>query len=177
MFFVLRVLIKFIDVLLRILFWYHLSIPWYYCQNLQIKRSASTKARTQFAGAGGLQQRRKKKLYHWRQSFMKHVKNHVDNEIPTVSKESDDRLGKRVEDGFAWTQARPGACIIKLITAVIYGFRSKLECLSLNTNKAGKACQVQTLQLIAVTVNYDRNKFYDTGPRGQCYKTFYGPKL
>jgi hypothetical protein len=26
----------------------------------------------------------------------------------------------------------PGACIIKLITAVIYGFRNKLECLSLN---------------------------------------------
>ncbi len=25
----------------------------------------------------------------------------------------------------------PGACIIKLITAVIYGFRNKLECLSL----------------------------------------------
>ncbi len=25
------------------------------------------------------------------------------------------------------------ACIIKLITAVIYGFRNKLECLSLNT--------------------------------------------
>ncbi len=29
-----------------------------------------------------------------------------------------------------WT---PGACIIKLLTAVIYGFRHKLECLSLNT--------------------------------------------
>jgi hypothetical protein len=27
----------------------------------------------------------------------------------------------------------PRACIIKLITAVIYGFRNKLECLSLNT--------------------------------------------
>jgi hypothetical protein len=26
----------------------------------------------------------------------------------------------------------PGACIIKLITAVIYGLRNKLECLSLN---------------------------------------------
>ncbi len=25
---------------------------------------------------------------------------------------------------------RPGACIKKLITAVIYGFRNKLECLS-----------------------------------------------
>jgi hypothetical protein len=27
----------------------------------------------------------------------------------------------------------PGACIIKFITAVIYGFRSKLECLSLES--------------------------------------------
>jgi hypothetical protein len=27
----------------------------------------------------------------------------------------------------------PGDCFIKLITAVIYGFRNKLECLSLNT--------------------------------------------
>jgi hypothetical protein len=29
--------------------------------------------------------------------------------------------------------SQPGACIIKLITAVIYGFRNKFECLSLNT--------------------------------------------
>jgi hypothetical protein len=28
-------------------------------------------------------------------------------------------------------KSRPGAYIIKLITAVIYGFRNKLECLSL----------------------------------------------
>ncbi len=46
--------------------------------------------------------------------------------------------------------------------AVIYGFRNKLECLSLD--QAGKACQGQTLQLIMETVNYGRNKFYDTGP-------------
>ncbi len=26
-----------------------------------------------------------------------------------------------------------GACIIKLFTAVIYGFRNRIECLSLNT--------------------------------------------
>ncbi len=31
-----------------------------------------------------------------------------------------------------------GACIIKLITAVIYGFRNKLECLSLNTRLVWK---------------------------------------
>jgi hypothetical protein len=32
----------------------------------------------------------------------------------------------------------PGACIIKLITAVIYGFRNKQECLTLNTRLGWK---------------------------------------
>ncbi len=32
----------------------------------------------------------------------------------------------------------PGSCILKLITAVIYGFRNKLECLSLNTRLGWK---------------------------------------
>jgi hypothetical protein len=32
----------------------------------------------------------------------------------------------------------PGACIIKVITAVIYGFRNKLECLSRNTRLGWK---------------------------------------
>ncbi len=32
----------------------------------------------------------------------------------------------------------PGACIMKLITAIIYGFRNKLECLSLNTRLGWK---------------------------------------
>jgi hypothetical protein len=35
----------------------------------------------------------------------------------------------------------PGACIIKLITAIIYGFRNKLECLSLNTRLGLKGLQ------------------------------------
>jgi hypothetical protein len=34
-----------------------------------------------------------------------------------------------------------GACIIKRITAVIYGFRNKLECLSLNTKLGWKVFQ------------------------------------
>ncbi len=34
--------------------------------------------------------------------------------------------------------ARPGACIIKLITAAIYGKRNKLEYLSLNTRLGWK---------------------------------------
>jgi hypothetical protein len=33
---------------------------------------------------------------------------------------------------------RQGACILKHITAVIYGFRNKLECLSLNTRLGWK---------------------------------------
>ena len=37
-----------------------------------------------------------------------------------------------------FTGLAPGACIIKLITAVIYGFRNKLECLSLNTRLGWK---------------------------------------
>ncbi len=32
----------------------------------------------------------------------------------------------------------PGACTIKLITAVIYGFRNKLECLSITTRLGWK---------------------------------------
>ena len=32
----------------------------------------------------------------------------------------------------------PGTCTIKLFTAVIYGFRNKLECLSLNTRLGWK---------------------------------------
>ncbi len=32
-----------------------------------------------------------------------------------------------------YLRPNPGACILKLITAVIYGFRTMLECLSLNS--------------------------------------------
>jgi hypothetical protein len=35
-------------------------------------------------------------------------------------------------------KSTPGACIIKLIKAVIYSFRNKLECLSLNTRLGWK---------------------------------------
>jgi hypothetical protein len=38
-------------------------------------------------------------------------------------------------------QGQPGPCIIKLITAVIYGFRNKLECFSLNTRLGWKGLQ------------------------------------
>ncbi len=37
-------------------------------------------------------------------------------------------------------RSTPGASIITLITAVIYGFRNKLECLTLKLDLAGKAC-------------------------------------
>ncbi len=39
-----------------------------------------------------------------------------------------------------------------------------------------KACQRQTLQLIS-KFHKLRKKFYSTGPRGQCFKTFYGRNL
>ncbi len=55
-----------------------------------------------------------------------------------------------------------GACIIKPITAVIYGFYNKY--LSLNTRLGWKGLPGTNL-LITETVNYDRNKFYNTGPR------------
>jgi hypothetical protein len=35
----------------------------------------------------------------------------------------------------------PGLCIIKLITVVIYSFRSKLECFSLNTRLGWRGLQ------------------------------------
>ncbi len=57
-----------------------------------------------------------------------------------------------------------GTCIKKLITAVIYGFRNKLKCFMVNTSLGWEVCQGQTLQLITETVDYGRNKFYDTGP-------------
>jgi hypothetical protein len=57
-----------------------------------------------------------------------------------------------------------GACIIKLITAVNYGFLNKLECLSL----ASLSSLVLCLGTNPETVNYGRNKFYDTDPWTVC---------
>jgi hypothetical protein len=58
----------------------------------------------------------------------------------------------------------PGACIIKLITVVIYGFRYKLDFLSRNTRLGCKGLPVTNTLLITETVNYGRNEIYDTGP-------------
>ncbi len=54
----------------------------------------------------------------------------------------------------------PGACIIKHISAVINGFRNKLEHLYLNTRLGWKGLPGTN----TLAVNYGRNKFYDTGP-------------
>jgi hypothetical protein len=54
-----------------------------------------------------------------------------------------------------------GACIIKLITAVIYGFHNKLECLSLNTRLKG-FCGTNTLYYGNHKLR--PKKFYYTGP-------------
>jgi hypothetical protein len=40
--------------------------------------------------------------------------------------------------GASFEKNSSGACIIKLVTAVIYGFRNKLECLTLNTKLGWK---------------------------------------
>ncbi len=66
-----------------------------------------------------------------------------------------------VPDAFSF---QPGACIIKLITAVMYGFRNKLMFVP------GKPFQPSLVfrdkhQLITETVNYVHKEFYDTGPR------------
>ncbi len=39
--------------------------------------------------------------------------------------------GETFQGQKSFTALAPGACIIKLITAVIYGLRNELECLSL----------------------------------------------
>ena len=59
----------------------------------------------------------------------------------------------------------PRACILKLITAAIYGFRNKLECLSLNTRLSWKGLPGKNTRVYygTGTINYRRNKFYDTG--------------
>ncbi len=62
---------------------------------------------------------------------------------------------------------RPGACIIKLIAAIIYGFEKKDRVFV-----PGKPFQPSLMfarnkysSLSRKSVNYDRNKFYDTGSR------------
>jgi hypothetical protein len=57
----------------------------------------------------------------------------------------------------------PGACIIKLIAAVIYGFHNKLECVSLNTRLGWKG--LPGTNTLAYYGNRNRNTFYDTGSR------------
>jgi hypothetical protein len=64
----------------------------------------------------------------------------------------------------------PGACIIKLITAVIYGFHNKPEPLSLNTKLDWKG--LPGTNTLAIMETYVRNKFYDTGPK--CHEYYYG---
>ncbi len=62
----------------------------------------------------------------------------------------------------------PGACIIKLIMAVIYSFRNKLECLSLESLSSLVLCLVTNTLAFSETINYGCDMFYDTGPRRHC---------
>ncbi len=56
---------------------------------------------------------------------------------------------------------------IKLFTVAIYGFRNKLECLSLASLSKDKHAS-----LLWKSVNYGRKKFCDTVPRGGTIKLF-----
>ncbi len=47
-----------------------------------------------------------------------------------------------------------------------------LDCLFLNTRLGRKGLPGTNTLAFMETVNYDRNKFYDTGPSGQYYKVF-----
>jgi hypothetical protein len=57
----------------------------------------------------------------------------------------------------------PGPCIIKIITAVIYGFHNKQECFPLNIRLVWKG--LQGTNILACYGN--SKKFYDRGPWGQ----------
>ncbi len=67
---------------------------------------------------------------------------------------------------------RPEACIIKLNTTVIYGFRSKLVFVPGKPFQPSLVFKDKLSSLLRKTVNYGCNMFYYTGPWGQCYKTF-----
>ncbi len=70
--------------------------------------------------------------------------------------------------GRANQASQPRACIIKLITAVIYGFRNKLEFLSL----ASLSSLVQCFPAVTANILWQPPQFRD-----QYYKTFYGRNL
>jgi len=59
---------------------------------------------------------------------------------------------------------RSGVCIIKLITAVIYGFRNKLVFVLGKPFQPSLVFRDKHSSLLQKTVNYGCNKFYDTGP-------------
>ncbi len=52
---------------------------------------------------------------------------------------------------------------MKLITVIIYGFCNKLECLSLASLSALSSVLRTNTMAYYGSVNYDRNKIYDTG--------------
>ncbi len=60
-------------------------------------------------------------------------------------------LDQVVYERLGWSASAPGACIIKLFMAVIYGFCNKLECLSLKTTLCWKGLPMKN------TLAYYRN--------------------
>jgi hypothetical protein len=61
-------------------------------------------------------------------------------------------------------RSTPVACIIKLITAVIYGFHNKLQCLAQNSILGWKGLPGTNTPAITETVNYGRERFYEIDP-------------
>jgi hypothetical protein len=63
----------------------------------------------------------------------------------------------------------PGTCTINVFTAVIYGFRNKLECLSLNTRLGWKGLPGTNTPAYYGNRKLRPKKFYHTGAWCQCY--------
>ncbi len=76
----------------------------------------------------------------------------------------------KIADEKSFIALGPGACIIKLITAVICGFRNKLECLPLDTSLGWKglpgANTVADYEHSQIT---DEKSFIALGPRVLLY--------
>jgi hypothetical protein len=68
-----------------------------------------------------------------RQGMDRHTDKKTGRQIDTCTEEQIEKRTKKQnkKQMLKFTPAQLGACIIKLITAVIYSFRNKLECLSL----------------------------------------------
>ncbi len=84
--------------------------------------------------------------------------------------DADKKLRLFITDIKGFIRSAPGACVIKLITAVIYNFRNKLVFVPGKPFQPSLVFSDKHSKLITETVNYGRNKFYDTGPRSAFFQ-------